>query len=340
METPLQLLERVSGDSWDEILLTKRGRALATENNSALVLEESLNNIVFAREPFFTPTRVAEYSEFAVRPYAATLRVMERTQGWIDRDEYDLFVSRIRSTREIGWAVSGVQEFRILSPEQRQRVLEAVRARVPGAKPYQNWRDMALHTFTLFSIGQSAIRANQQLVLTSEYGGEAREIPFVQRPPAGRAYRPRPQRDLLIPNPDASAELQVPPAARMDNTGVDAEILVGKLLEAKGWRVVYYSNRRGFGFDLWASKDASAIVIEVKSSVGEVGPIVLTPLEYEAAQHHRSNYVLAIVENVETAPSFRFIQDPITSLQVNPRENVEYIITRADWVRVALEDLV
>lgn len=52
MEKPLQLLQRPQERRWTEVILTDLGRALATGDDPAEVLEESLRSIRFAKEPW------------------------------------------------------------------------------------------------------------------------------------------------------------------------------------------------------------------------------------------------------------------------------------------------
>ncbi len=72
-----------------------------------------------------------------------------------------------------------------------------------------------------------------------------------------------------------------PPSIPQGNTGTESEILIGKLLSAAGWKVVYYNQRRGYGFDLWAKKGDQAFVIEVKSALAAYSSVTLTALEYQ-----------------------------------------------------------
>jgi hypothetical protein len=79
------------------------------------------------------------------------------------------------------------------------------------------------------------------------------------------------------------------------NTGVGAEIAVAEEMMAQGWLVVYRGNQRGFGYDLEGTRDGQTLRIEVKSSVGFTQP-ELTSMEWEAAQRHGDEYVLAVVD--------------------------------------------
>lgn len=334
METPLNLLQRVGGRYWRRVQLTELGIILATQPDTSAVLERGLAEIVFCREPWYTPTRVAEYEDFEIRPYSAALQVMERCDGWVDRDEHDLFVSRIRSNDEIQWAAECIVQFRELDEQQRGELLQEVRRRIRGAKAYQNWRDMGLHTFSLFSMGMSAIRADQRLMLTTRMV-ESVAAPRFRRVPPGRRAGRQPRAALRIPSPAATAQVSVPPPAPAVNPGTEAEILVGKLLKAAGWEVVYYTNRRGFGFDLWARRGNSAIVVEVKSSVDRLGSVTLTRLEYEAGVQYGRNYLLAVVENLGQSPTIRFIQNPGNTVRIERIDTLEYRIARDAWETAA-----
>jgi len=334
MEKPLNLIRRIDEPHWNEINLTTLGIALATHPNASEVLENALAEIRFCRQPWYPATRVREYRDFDVRAYPVTLNVMEACEGWVDRDEYDLFVSRIRATREARWAIAGIHQFRGLSAEDRDVVLTEVRRRVPSAKRYQNWRDMALHTFSLFHLGRSAIRVGQRLRLVTTFLEPQRQAT------RGPTARPRPVRPLpavRIPTPRATPELAVPPTGPAINPGSDAELLLGKLLTAAGWEIAYYTNRRGFGFDLWARRGPAAIVIEVKSSFGQLGSITLTELEYQAARHYGENYLLAAVEHVGTeTPLIRLIQNPVQALLIQERTTREYHVAHRSWVDAAV----
>ena len=81
MDKPLQLVERVNGNRWDQIKLTDRGRELAYADDIGRVLEGSLADIRFAKSPWSPPARVREYSSFDVPVYSATKRVLRRTGG-------------------------------------------------------------------------------------------------------------------------------------------------------------------------------------------------------------------------------------------------------------------
>lgn len=335
MEQPLRLLRRVDSNQWRRVMLTEFGVELATSQNTPEVIERALRAVVFCRRPSYHGTRVKQYAEFNVRPFQTILDVMKRCGGWIDRDEYDLFVARIRNETEMQWAVRCIKDFRPIPSAERATLLLEVRQRIPTPKIYQNWRDMALHTFSLLGSSSSAVRVGECLVRTDSLVQPSRPqrpaITYITSPVTLRTRAP-----LRIPSPPATDELSSPPAAPVLNPGTDAELLVSKILTAAGWDVIFYTNRRGFGFDLWAKRGSAAIVVEVKSSIEALGPVVLTELEYAAAQHHRQNYVIAVVQGIaKETPSVGFIQDPVGSMPIKKKASSEYRISREAWLTAA-----
>ena len=326
MEKPLQLLQRVNGRFWAEVSLTKRGRELAYTDDPADVLERSLAAIRFAVEPWSPRDRVQQYAEFNVLVYAATKRVFEQCGSFIDRNEFDFFLSRVRQEDEIGWAVDGIQEYRNLTSEEQQSLHREVTRRIPGDKEYQNWRDVALHTFSLFALGTSMVREGQRLLRTAAWVDVHAAVPA--------AHERVPQ--LRMPEPPEVDQLLTPPAGPASNAGADGESFVAKVLRSQGWEVAFYTNRRGYGFDLWARRGHAAMVIEVKSSLDELGAVSLTPFEHQAAQEHGDSYVLALVENMGSGtPQLSMIQNPLAKMAVEKRESTSYIIARAEWRRAA-----
>jgi Domain of unknown function (DUF3883) len=333
MDTPLQLLNRLDGHHWNQIVLTATGVALATEADTAEVLEEQLRGIRFCRTPWYNQQRVDEYAEFNVRPYEVVLAVMDACDGYIDVDEFDLFVSRVRKAAEIDAAIEGIQSFRPLAEGRKQTLRALVSARIPHGsgpnplKPYNNWRDMPRHTFALFSLGESAVQVDNRLYRTA----------MLALPAASAAPPSLPSTSTLhIPDAEAPPELLTPPGLPQTNSGAEAELLIGKIFAAAGWQVVYYNQRRGYGFDLWVRKKGQAFVIEVKSFVGQGASVTLTALEHEAVQHHGENFLLVIVENANSAnPTLHVIQNPAGSLAFNPSHVAQYSVNRTTWLPVA-----
>ena len=334
MDKPLQLLQRVNGRSWDRIVLTERGRDLAYTEDPAAVLEQSLAAIRFAVEPWTPPARVGQYGGFDLRVYEVTKQVLRRSNGYIDRNEFDFFVSRIRHSGESARAATAIADYRTLAPEEQDTLGTEVRDRIPRAKAYSNWRDVGLHTFSLFSLGTSMVREGRRLLLTADWvSAQAVPVAAPAAPPPPRAVA-APQ--LRIPEPPEVEDLLAPPVAPASNDGVDAESFVAKVLRSQGWEVAFYTNRRGYGFDLWARREDRAMVVEVKSSLGALSAVSLTPTEYRAAQEYGDSFVLALVEHMDSvSPRLRMIQNPVAVLQIEKRMSANYVITRAEWLRAA-----
>lgn len=352
LDKPLRLLRRTHEPSWDSVVLTPEGLRLAIEPDPVAVFERILREIVFCRTPWYTTGRVAEYSEFNLHPYGVVLQILGGCGGYIDLDEFDLFASRVRSEDEIPSATAAILAFRETTAVQKAQLRNEVIARLPAGtgndplKPYNNWRDMARHTFSLLSLGVSAHRAGNRLYLSSELAGEG-ATPRRAAVPRGtaRAAQPRPARPrtpltLRLPDAEAPAALLTPPVLPQGNTGTEAELLIGKILTAAGWQVVYYGQRRGYGFDLWAKRGDDAFLIEVKSALGRVATVTLTTMEIAAARHHASNYLLIVVENVESeAPSIHVIQDPANAMQFAERATTEFTAARTVWLPLATQNL-
>ncbi len=330
MDKLLQLLQREDGRRWDRIVLTERGRVLAYTDDPAEVLEQSLSAMRFAVEPWSPSNRVAQYDEFDVRVYEVTKQVLRSCGGYIDRNEFDFFVSRIRARNEVSWAVAAIAEYRALSPDEQTTLHAEVRNRIPGAKAYSNWCDVGLHTFSLFSLGTSVVREGTRLLLTPDWVGE-------HAAPAAPEGIPAPQ--LRMPEPPELEELLTPPAAPASNDGADAESFVAKVLRSQGWEVAFYTNRRGYGFDLWARKESRVMVIEVKSSLHALDTVSLTTTEYHAACEHTDNYVLALVEHMGSdSPRLQMIQNPVANLKIEKRMATSYVISRTEWLRAVGEN--
>ena len=323
MDKPLQLLQRVDGRRWDRIVLTERGRDLAYTDDPAVVLEQSLSAIQFAVEPWMPPSRVKQYRDFDLRVYEVTKQVLQHCNGYIDRNEFDFFVSRIRRNGEAPGVATAIADYRVLAPEEQITLHSEVRDRIPGDKAYSNWRDVGLHTFSMFSLGTSMVREGKRLLLTAEWVG-AHAVPAAAAP------------QLRIPEPPEVEDLLSPPTARVSNDGTDAESFVAKVLRSQGWEVAFYTNRRGYGFDLWARREGRAMVVEVKSSIGALGAVSLTPMEHRAAREHGDSYVLALVEQMDSvSPRLRMIQNPVAALKIEERMSASYVIARVEWLRVA-----
>lgn len=351
MYKPLQLIERIQSRSWAEIRLTPDGLALAQTRFPSSILESVLNKIVFAQAPAIPNDRIQAYSQFNVQAYQATHAIMRACNGYIDRDEFDYFVSRVRNSGEISWAIDGIIDYRktiaSLSNAQTIQLKDNLSSAVKNNltdKQYQNWRDIGLHTFSLFGTGTSMVRRGVELWLTSTQVS-TNTSPTAQGGAGGGggpgAAGPRKkasqQKVLKVPVPPANPNLLEPPAPRVLNGGTEAENLVAKLLQADGWKIAFYSDKRGYGFDIWAIKNDRAMLIEVKSSLRLVQEITLTDTEYAAATQYRDNYVVAVVENAhDENPTVSFIVDPAHRLKSIKSDTTYHRFAHSAWRPIAI----
>ena len=103
---------------------------------------------------------------------------------------------------------------------------------------------------------------------------------------------------------------------------------------------MYYNQRRGYGFDLWARKDDQALVVEVKSFLETASTITLTSLEYDAANHHQANYLLVVVERINSdRPTIYVIQNPSEAISFTRRRTSEFTAPRSLWQPIAINSL-
>jgi hypothetical protein len=335
MVTPLQLIERDPPTRWDQIRLTPLGQELAESADPSQSLERALRSITFAKPPWVSLGRQKSYSAFDIQPYAATETALEALDGTIDATEFNLFLSRTRIVVELPDAIQMVEEFRQLTDKERQELLDIVDAattQARSAKAAQNWHDEILHTFALFSLGQTMERRGRILHLTVSLTSVKTGPDTVSTTGESQLQRPL----IALPDPTADSDLEIPPLGAAQNTGADAETYVAKLLHGAGWTVAFYTRRRGFGFDLWARRPGYNMVVEVKSSLGRLSTVSLTPNEFAAAQKYGDNFVLALVEHVDTEPVAYFISTPTVKIS-NIKQVVshEYQISGSDW-RAAL----
>ena len=335
MYRPLRLIERLEPSRWRVIKLTGFGRDLATCSSPAPLLEGILEGMRFAVEPWATRGRAQEYADFDVPVHRVTHAVLKRVGGYIDRDEFDFFVSRIRSEQEVDWACNGIQAYRGLHVPEKHLLRDEVRRRIPSdatGKKYSNWRDVGLHTFSLFGLGTSMLRDGTRLVLVKEWTEGTPPVATTEGRHATKRAPPR----LRIPSPPEVKNLLTPPVVAAANDGSDGENLVAKTLQSQGWQVAFYTSRRGYGFDLWACKSNRAMLVEVKSSTGRLSTVTLTNLEYKAAKKHKRNYVLALLEHVGSdEPCIRMVADPVNRMKVVRKKATQFTIARNEWVQAS-----
>lgn len=119
------------------------------------------------------------------------------------------------------------------------------------------------------------------------------------------------------------------------NTGVGAEIAVGKELQEHGWTVEYFGNQRGVGYDLRATRGDDTMYVEVKSSVGPCTP-VLTEEEWSAAEKYGTDYVVAFIDFYGTENQVTgYARDPVATTNVAELQKVSYRLSRDSLAAVA-----
>ena len=127
-----------------------------------------------------------------------------------------------------------------------------------------------------------------------------------------------------------------PPDAAL-NTGVGAEIVVARELEAFGWTVRYRANQRGLGYDLEATREGQTLRVEVKSSVAFAN-LELQASEWQAAQEFGEHYVLAVVDfyGCEQRRVW-YVRNPAANAVPAERAIATYRFARADVEPVMTE---
>lgn len=133
-------------------------------------------------------------------------------------------------------------------------------------------------------------------------------------------------------------ELPLPalPEQAILNSGIQAEIAVGLLLEGAGWTVFYTAGQQGLGYDLRAEAGPLTLHIEVKSSVGYVRP-VLTASEWNAANELGKSFVLAVVDFVGSdRQMIHFVHHPAAAMRAVEKTTVTYALPRDLWEGIAV----
>lgn len=124
--------------------------------------------------------------------------------------------------------------------------------------------------------------------------------------------------------------LPIPAEPGLINSGIGAELAVAEVLTAAGWTVLYTGNQRGRGYDLLAQRADHQLKVEVKSSVGFTAP-ELTDAEWQAAQEHGQDYVLAVVDFFGSAQQeIWFLRDPAANATPVQVARVAYRFIRSD----------
>ena len=349
MWRPLGLLERARTGIINPFWLTDRGLELAQAGEPRKVLESILREIRFVDTDWTRPTVIASYDGISVRPHRVLSTVLEGVEGYLTREEYRLFVSRMRSDDEpsLTEAMRLIEEFRAAPESTRNRLLALEAPLFPGTKSYQNWTDMDLHTFSLFALGTRFRRNGTVLVLSGRPVDAIVANSFVF--PEGTApvevkvpevVRSPRRRQVALRTPKVDPALDLPPAPSIQaNNGQEAEGFVSRLLEANGFEVRDFSRFRGYGFDLWARHPAAGVAYycEVKSSTGYLGTIEFTRLEIQAAEQYRDRYIVFCVEQFVSSAStgeVRTVQDPWGHLPAvqTPKTTTTHSAPRSEWL--------
>jgi hypothetical protein len=121
------------------------------------------------------------------------------------------------------------------------------------------------------------------------------------------------------------------------NTGVGAELAVAADLQGHQWDVRYRGNQRGLGYDLEATRGEQTLRVEVKSSVAFTVP-ELSEAEWQAAQRHGDEYVLAVVDFYGSEnQSFWYVRDPAAAALPVERATTMYRFVRVDIMVLSTE---
>jgi hypothetical protein len=122
----------------------------------------------------------------------------------------------------------------------------------------------------------------------------------------------------------------------MLNSGVQAEIIVGRLFEDAGWTVYHTAAQQGLGYDLRAEGGGRVLHVEVKSSVGFVRP-VLTASEWRAASELGDSFILAVVDFVGTGrQKVHFVHHPAGHMSAVEKQVLVYALPRELWESLAV----
>ena len=145
--------------------------------------------------------------------------------------------------------------------------------------------------------------------------------------------------DFAIPVDDDGIDDQLPdePPDAALNTGVGAEVLVGRELQSAGWNVRYRANQPGLGYDLEATREGQTLRLEVKSSIA-FAELVLQESEWQAAHAHGNNFVLAVVDFYGTDQRrIWYVRNPAATAVAVERTSLTYRFVRGDIEPVQTE---
>ena len=348
MWRPLRLIDRVQNNRINPFYLTDYGLNLAQTAEPRRILESILREIKFVDEDWTRPKVMDDYAGISVRPHQVLHKVLVGLDEYLTRDEYRLFISRMRSDEKesIDQVIELIINFRACPESFRNSLLLLEFPLFPKQKAFHNWIDMALHTFSLFSLGTQFRRNDKILVLAGTAVDATIENAFVLPEGSTSVQTAVPnnlkrasRRKVELKTPSFDPELDTPPAPNIEaNSGQEAEGYIKRLLEANGFEVRDFSHYRGYGFDLWTrhSSTGNVYYCEVKSSIILLATIEFTRLEVEAAQKYRERYLVFCVENFDCSKSSGDVwtlQDPWNDLPSvkTPKTTTTYSAPRSEW---------
>jgi hypothetical protein len=178
-----------------------------------------------------------------------------------------------------------------------QRPLRPSRARVVEA--FQNLSVEDLHDVVLEILSDPQLKGSQDLAITVEAISKEKkgEPVFIIRGPTGR------KAEEFFQSHHQKNMAPVP----------------GKLIDCRDL---------GCGYDFEIRNNGRTLLIEVKGTDGDTGGIVFTSKEWLVAQNMEDSYILAIVRNVSSTPSIRFIRNPASVL--HPRKSI-FTTVQVSW---------
>ncbi|MCY4093221.1 MAG: DUF3883 domain-containing protein, partial [Caldilineaceae bacterium] len=335
-----------------ECIKCQRNLELAQTAGPRSMLENILKEIRFVDSRWTRPTVQKSHAGISVHPYRVLLSILSNVDGYLARDEYRLFVARMRNddVSTIENSVEMIMRYRTLSSHDRSRLISMEEPIFPSRKPYSNWADMDLHTFSLFALGTRFGRNGQTLVLAGTSTDANLSNSYIvpentaeSQAPVTENLKPRERRQVKLRTPRVAPELDLPPPPSIEaNNGQEAEMFVMRLLEANDFEVRNYSRLRGFGFDLWARHLSTGHVFycEIKSSTSRLSTIGLTRLEAEAARKYGERYVVFCVEDFRSSDAdgdVWTIQNPWEDLPSirTPKMSESYSAPRSEWRAIA-----
>ena len=148
-------------------------------------------------------------------------------------------------------------------------------------------------------------------------------------PPAGATSSSPATIPTEPPEPVLGGDISRPPRI---HSGWSAEQFVLSFLENAGWEA-HDVSRQQVGYDIFAKLGRRVLRVEVKSSLNICVPS-MTAREWEQAQRHNDEYILAIIENFDESGSntISWIKNPANVLTSRMTTTTSYTIARRMWM--------